>query len=369
MKITFCKKVISIVLVILLSFSIFYLPGTSLKTSAACAGGCSFTAQKIGAKYLKSESTCGKQAEYYYSCAVCGMSSAETNEAKTFTYGTAPDHNWGPAQTVPATCTEPEMKVQTCSRCGQKYAKKGSGTALGHSEKVISNGDGTHTTICANSCGFNEVADCATEVLQCGVIPTCDICKAPYGKTEGHELTVAEIKKQPTCTEKGEALKKCAHCDYTETEEIDALGHDKKITTAIAPTCVYEGYHVYKCARCGIEDRETVAPLGHFYPSEWTVIITPDCQTRGAKIKICANCNNIISENIPKTGHVDYDGDSKCDTCDKTIITIEPETPEEKPCNCDCHAGGIKAFFFKLFNFFAKIFDKSARVCDCGKAH
>ena len=52
-----------------------------------------------------------------------------------------------------------------------------------------------------------------------------------------------------------------------------------------------------------------------------------------------------------------------------TDTSSQQEKPEEKPCNCDCHAGGIKAFFFKLINFFAKIFDKNARVCDCGKAH
>ena len=56
-------------------------------------------------------------------------------------------------------------------------------------------------------------------------------------------------------------------------------------------------------------------------------------------------------------------------------VPEEPETPEEPDnenedsCPCNCHAGGIKAFFFKLINFFAKIFDKSARVCECGKSH
>ena len=139
------KSVISLVLALVLTLSVAYMPGMSLEASAACAGGCSFTAQKIGSKYLKSESTCGKQAEYYYSCDICGASSEGTNEARTFKYGTAPAHNWGPAVTVPATCTEPEIKVQTCTRCGEKYAKKGSGTGTGHSEKFVSNGDGTHT--------------------------------------------------------------------------------------------------------------------------------------------------------------------------------------------------------------------------------
>ena len=355
MKNSLLKKVLSIILVILVAVSVLILPGTTPKASAACASGCSFTAQKVGIKYLKSEATCGKAAVYYYSCAVCGASSAETNDAKTFNYGTAPDHNWGPAVTVPATCTEPEMKVQTCSRCGQKYAKKGLGTGTGHAYKK------TTLPVTCVSDGYD--------------LFECTICGYSYKDNwvTDRQHSYIENKKEATCTSAGLITYACSVCGATKDSfVIPALGHDKKISNAIPPTCVYEGYNVYKCARCGIEDRETVAPLGHFYPSEWTVIITPDCQTKGAKIKVCTNCNNIISETIPRTGHIDLNGDSKCDTCDKTITIVEPdepETPVEKPCDCDCHAGGIKAFFFKLINFFAKIFDKNARVCDCGKAH
>ena len=51
------------------------------------------------------------------------------------------------------------------------------------------------------------------------------------------------------------------------------------------------------------------------------------------------------------------------------------EKPADKPtnptdnCSCNCHAGGIKAFFFKLFNFFAKLFNPAKRVCACGVKH
>ena len=57
----------------------------------------------------------------------------------------------------------------------------------------------------------------------------------------------------------------------------------------------------------------------------------------------------------------------------------EPETPEEPEvldtpsdptdnCSCNCHAGGIKAFFFKILNFFQKLFGKN-KICACGAAH
>ena len=103
-------------------------------------------------------------------------------------------------------------------------------------------------------------------------------------------------------------------------------------------------------------------------------------QNTGFAVKVCFSCHDVIAQKVPKAGHADKDGDSKCDTCEM-IIVVEPEeptepdtpdipdVPEEKPCDCDCHAGGIKAFFFNFLNFFAKLFDKSARVCKCGASH
>ncbi|MBQ4348232.1 MAG: leucine-rich repeat domain-containing protein [Clostridia bacterium] len=53
-----------------------------------------------------------------------------------------------------------------------------------------------------------------------------------------------------------------------------------------------------------------------------------------------------------------FDG-SKCTSCgyDKA-----------DECGCNCHASGIKKFFFNFILFFQKLFKKNA-VCDCGVAH
>ena len=57
----------------------------------------------------------------------------------------------------------------------------------------------------------------------------------------------------------------------------------------------------------------------------------------------------------------------------ETIITVGDEAVVAeaiyKDCDCNCHAGGIKAFFFKLINFFAKLFNPAKRVCECGAKH
>lgn len=481
--------------------------------------------EQLDEKYLKTPATCGKKAVYYYSCSVCGLSSGETNEAKTFEYGIAPEHTWGPAQTIPATCTEPEMKVQTCTRCGQKYAKKGSGIALGHNMDEVAAKEatckeaGNNKYYACNRCdkyfkdaeGYIETTVAAETIAKCehkftkyNVVKdatceanavekaTCDVCeeatherpmpgtmlahtfkdyksdgnatckadgtmtavcemckeakdtktevdshktaphtpdaagvrctlcgemlvclhtysaeklitKTPTCTTEGQKAIVCskckankpgseevipatghawdegEVIKAATCNEAGAKKFKCNNkCGETKTEEILATGNhtyseDKLIT--ITPTCTSEGKKATVCINCGDikSGSEEIVPATHNYPDDWSVLVEPDCETKGINVKICLNCNDIITQKLPKAGHADKDGDSKCDTCDKEIIVTEPDEPdnkdEEKPCSCDCHAGGIKAFFFKFLNFFAKIFDKSARVCECGKSH
>lgn len=48
----------------------------------------------------------------------------------------------------------------------------------------------------------------------------------------------------------------------------------------------------------------------------------------------------------------------------------EPEKPEEpqKKCSCNCHKSGFMGFFWKIINFFNKLF-RINKNCDCGIAH
>ena len=320
------KAFVSLVLVLVLSFSVIYMPGMSFDASAAdCSKGHTFTEQRLGEKYLKSQATCGKAAVYYYSCAVCALSSGETNEAKTFVYGTAPDHNWGTAVKVAATCTEDEMMVRTCSRCNQKYVKKIAGTALGHLEEIRSNGDGTHSKVCRRACGLNEKEKCSTKNPVCGVIPTCDVCKTVYGTTAAHELGDATITKNPTCTEKGEAVRSCVRCEYKETEAIDALGHDYKVVSVITKvTCETDGKESVKCSRCNDTTERTVKALGHAY-KKTTVAVT--CQTDGYDLFECENCNHSYKDNWVKDRQHDYLETKTDATCTKPgLITYSCKT-------------------------------------------
>ena len=55
---------------------------------------------------------------------------------------------------------------------------------------------------------------------------------------------------------------------------------------------------------------------------------------------------------------------------DEPVEPSTPDTPSEPndDCSCNCHAGGIKSFFFKILNFFEKLFGKN-KVCACGVKH
>ncbi|MBQ4644370.1 MAG: leucine-rich repeat domain-containing protein [Clostridia bacterium] len=61
------------------------------------------------------------------------------------------------------------------------------------------------------------------------------------------------------------------------------------------------------------------------------------------------------------TEHTDNDNDGSCDECGKSI---NPKIA----CDHNCHKGGISGFFWKITNFFNKIFGLK-KYCECGVAH
>ena len=63
--------------------------------------------------------------------------------------------------------------------------------------------------------------------------------------------------------------------------------------------------------------------------------------------------------------NIHYLHDCGCDHIDAGDSS--PETPTDE-CSCNCHKGGIVGFFFKIINFFNKLF-KNNKECACGIAH
>ncbi len=252
-------------------------------------------------------------------------------------------HDYATEYTVDkvANCTEKGSKSQHCSRCNSKQNITEI-PATGHSYKEEITKVPTHTengekTFTCSNCG-----DTYKEVIN----------------ADGTHKHISAVTKEPTCTEKGVMTYTCA-CGDTYTEEIPMVEHTETTLTAVAPTCIQTGLTAgVKCSACGeILTAQTVIPAkGH---TEVTLsAVEPTCTqtglTEGTK---CSDCGTVIDaqEEIPATGHVP-NSKGNCDTCG------------EKLCDHNCHKGGISGFFWKIANFFNKLFG-SKKYCECGYAH
>jgi hypothetical protein len=65
------------------------------------------------------------------------------------------------------------------------------------------------------------------------------------------------------------------------------------------------------------------------------------------------------SEAIAAKGHINKNGDGKCDNCDYIY---------DNTCDHMCHKSGFNGFIWKIVRFFWNLF-KMNPVCECGVAH
>ena len=235
-----------------------------------------------------------------------------------------------------------------------------------------------------------------TYCLVCQEIITTSVIE----KTQ-HKFSEWTETKAVTCTEKGSESRTCTSCSTaTETRDIDKLGHkfEGDWTIDKAPTCTKAGSESRVCIRCESEkETHTVEKLGHDFESEWTVdkeatcskagskshhcsrcdeksdvtvinklahsykesVQEATCTKDGKKTYNCSSCGDSYSEVIAAKGHVDQNGDGKCDNCDYIY---------DNTCDHMCHKSGFNGFIWKIVRFFWKLF-KMNPVCECGVAH
>ena len=213
-------------------------------------------------EYLKSAATCTTKAVYYTSCADCGLSSKGTKNEATFEYGNALGHKYG---------------------------------------EWVSNGNGTHTRVCANDSKHTETKNCHGGKATCTAKAICEDCGKAYGSMTAHTFTAKTasakyLKTAATCTTKAVYYTSCADCGLSSkgtkneaTFEGEALGHSfgKWITTA--PTCTEDGYRVRKCTRCDVTETEVIPATGHKYVD---TVIKPTYTEKGYTIHKCLRCDS-----------------------------------------------------------------------------
>ena len=238
-----------------------------------------FTAKTVAAKYLKSAATCTAKAVYYTSCADCGLSSKGTKNEATFEYGNALGHKYG---------------------------------------EWVSNGDGTHSRVCANDNKHIETKNCHGGKATCTAKAICEDCGKAYGEMAAHTFTAKStvsryLKRAATCTEKSEYYVSCAGCGLsskgTASEVVftgSALGHSLTEWSVITEvTCTTNGTQERHCTRCDYKQTRTVVAKGHSY-GLWNVTKKVGCITDGEQSRECSVCGNKETKTIAATGVHSY---------------------------------------------------------------
>ena len=291
------------------------------------------------------------------------------------------------AVVTPPTCTEQGYTTYTCE-CGDSYVDDYvNATGHSHTSEVTTPATHTETGIMTYTCVCGDTYTEAIEKLEkhnyesVVTAPTCteqgyttytcecgDSYVDDYVDALGHiEETVPAV--APTCTETGLTEgTKCSVCGETLTEqkELPANGHTPANAVEenyIAPTCTENGSKdvVVYCSVCDEEiSRETVTldATGHSYTS---VVTPPTCIEQGYTTYTCDCGKTYVDDYVNATGHADNDGDGYCDECDEELEFIVL-------CDHNCHKGGISGFFWKISNFFNRIFGLK-KYCECGAAH
>ena len=140
--------------------------------------------------------------------------------------------------------------------------------------------------------------------------------------------------------------------------------HNYAVEAIVPATCTTDGYTTFTC-ECGDSYiGEIVKATGHSYNTD---TVQPTCKAAGYTLYTCECGDNYIDDLKDIVMHKDDDGDYRCDYgCG--LFMSEEGMEASDPCDCNCHAGGIKAFFFKVLLFFQKFFGKN-KVCACGEYH
>ncbi|MGN1077493.1 MAG: GLUG motif-containing protein, partial [Candidatus Gallimonas sp.] len=157
-----------------------------------------------------------------------------------------------------------------------------------------------------------------------------------YGAaSDGREKTYAA-----TCTEEGRITYSCRVCGTEFSVAVLALGHDEYTSVEeVAPTCYHEtqtGEYItvaghtaeISCKRCGeiLQESEEIEPRHYF---EYVYTVEPTCTECGEGTATCRMCGYVLmSSQLPALGHVDVNGDYRCDRCKAYMVSSAEEAKE-----------------------------------------
>ena len=189
-----------------------------------------------------------------------------------------------------------------------------------------SNGNGTHTRICARDSGHTETDDCSGGTATCTELATCITCGGTYGELAAHDFTaeVAEedyLKSEATCTEAAVYYKSCTACGLASEDTFqsgDPLGHDYDTKWSQDET-----HHWHVCKRC-----QDIADLEEHTASSWITDKAATAKLDGEKHKECTVCGYLLeTDTIPATGSKTKPG-KKDNTKSSTKTRVKTNAPK-----------------------------------------
>ncbi|MBQ3042065.1 MAG: hypothetical protein IJD47_02590, partial [Clostridia bacterium] len=263
--------------------------------------------------------------------------------------------------TTKPTCENTGVMTYTCSKCGDTYTEEIK--APGHTEATIPAVEPTCTTA-----GLTAGVKCSV----CGEILT----EQTPVEALGHSWNEGVVTTDPTCTTTGVRTYTCTRegCGQTETETIDALGHDYDVVYSWTKTgndytaCTAIG----TCSRCSYQDEEKVSQgnsrfttsattstcteygsttYNVDFANDWarststTVVspLDPDNHTAGTPVE-----ENVIEVSCAVDGHKDIV--TYCTACGHEIERVTEITPKLPHTEVDdpavestCSATGLTA--------------------------
>ena len=280
---------------------------------------------------------------------------------------------------TPPTCTTQGYTTYTCE-CGDKY-KADYVKANGHSYTSEVTTPATHLKVGIETltchCGdtytrdvpkltehtYTEVVTDPTCTAQGYTTYTCECGNtydANYINANGHSFTNYISDSTATCVTDGKLIAKCDNCEATDVKPEKGAHKFDVFLFSKYPSCTEDGEMAYFCKWCELKDESSVVKLEklpHNFKNDWQAITLPTCTNAGVSIRICNNCLITESKIENAKGH-SFNG-SACTDCGYN---------RANDCSCNCHKGGISGFFFKILNFFQKLFGTN-KICACGAKH
>ncbi len=188
------------------------------------------------------------------------------------------EHTWGDPKHTAATCTEAGYNTITCSSCG-RFNTFPAEDALGHSYAETEFVDST----------------CSEKGHR---IETCSRCDdSIYTTIEKKDHTYGEefVSTAPTCTTAGYDTYTCTVCSYEDKRETSqALGHDYEVTNSKEANCLEDGFIYKTCSRCSSTDTQVINALGHDWDEGEKIKATE--ATSSILLKRCKRNNCEVTE-------------------------------------------------------------------------